>query len=164
MCPPRVLLLLTGVLMLCWPASARADQFNVRGVQLTTPNEGWGLQEQGPVSNLVHEKGGARIEVFKVRQVPAAEVKAFAKWLRELKTKHPAEMEVTKASAHEQHGLKGVMAEGTAKDDREKAVRLRILVLPVGDNAVVARAIIGEEDAANLQQEVEDILKTMKPK
>lgn len=164
MYPRRVLLLLTGVWMLCWTASARADLFIVRGVQLTTPDEGWGLQEQGPVSNLFHEKGGVRIEVFRVGEVPATEPKAFAKWLSALKTKHPANMEVTKASAHEQHGLKGVMAEGTAKDDGGKAVRLRIVVLPVGNNAVVARAIIREEDAEKLQKEVEEILKTMKPK
>lgn len=160
----RVLVLLAGVWVLCWTASARADRFIVRGVELTTPDEGWWLQEKGAVSDLVHENGGARIEVFRVKQVPAAETKAFAKWLRELKTTHPAEMEVTKAAEHEQHGLKGVMAEGTAKDADGKAVRLRILVLPMGNTAVVARAMIREEDAEELQKEVEEILGTMKPK
>ena len=162
--PRRVLPLLAGVVLLCWASSAWADLFIVRGVQLATPDEGWGLQEQGPVSNLVHEMGGARIEVFRVGQVPAAETKAFAKWLRELKTKHPAEMEIAKAAAHEQHGLKGVLAEGTAKDDEGNAVRLQIVVLPVGANAVVARTILREEDAEKLQKEMEEILKSMKPK
>ena len=162
--PRRVLLLLTAVWVLCWTASARADRFIVRGVELTTPDEGWGLQEKGAVSDLADENGGARIEVFRVKQVPAAETKAFAKWLRELKTTHPAEMEVTKAAEHEQHGLKGVMAEGTAKDAEGKAVRLRMVVLPVGDKAVVARAIIREDDAEKLQKEVGEILGTMQPK
>src|SRR5687768_6069556 len=138
----RALLLLAGVWVFCWTPSARADRFIVRGVELTTPDEGWGLREKGAISDLVHENGGARVELFRVKQVPAAETKAFAKWLRELKTTHPAEMEVTKAAEHEQHGLTGVMAEGTAKDVEGKALRLRIVVLPVGYNAVVARAII----------------------
>jgi hypothetical protein len=133
-------------------------------VQLTTPDEGWGLHEKGAVSDLVHENAEARIELFRVKQVPAAETEAFAKWLRELKTEHPADMEVTKAAEHEQHGLKGVMAEGTAKDAEGNAVRLRIVVLPVGDKAVVARAIIPEADAEKFQKEVEEILATMKPK
>ena len=159
----RVLLVLTCACVLCWTASARADRFIIRGVELTTPDEGWGLQERGAVSDLVAEDGEARIEVFRVTQVPAAETEAFAKWLRELKTTHPAEMEVTKAAEHEQNGLKGVMAEGTTKDAEGKALRLRIVVLPVGDQAVVARAVVPEEDAEKLQKEVEEILGTMKP-
>ena len=164
MCPRRALLSLTVVLMLCWIGSVRADRITVQGVELTTPDEGWNLQMRGAICNLVHETKGAVIELFRVGQVPAAETESFAKWLRGLKTKHPAGMEITKAWAHEQHGLTGVMAEGTAKGDGGKPVRLRIVVLPAEGNAVLARAIIHEENAETLQKEAEEILETMKPK
>jgi hypothetical protein len=134
-------------------------------VGLTTPDVGWALWEKGAVTNLTNEDGGARIEVFSVKQVlPAAEAKAFAKWLRALKTTHPAGMEVTKAAAHERHGLTGVIAEGTAEDADGKAVRLRIVVLSVGGKAVVARAIIREEGAEKVQKDVEVILGTIRAK
>lgn len=166
----RVLLLLTMLCMLCWTANAHADWFPVGGVELNIPDggNGWGLRGgrlgSGTYSSFLHGNGASRIDVFRVEQVPPAETQAFAKWWRELKAPLPtAEVAITNAAEYTQRGVKGVKAEGTAKDDTGKALRLRIIVLPLEDGAVVGRAVLREDDAEKVKQEMEEVLKSMGP-
>lgn len=170
MCLRRVVLLLVGAAMLCWTASAHADWFVIAGVELNLPDggNGWGLRggassSSGTFSSLLHGNGESRIDIFRADQVPPADAQAFAKWFRELKAPLTTEMEITEAAEHEQRGVRGVMAEGTARTNDGKALRLRIIVLPVEDGAVVGRAVIREDDAAKVKQEIEELLKSMGP-
>jgi hypothetical protein len=150
--------------MLCWIASACADGIVINGVQVGPPaegGEGW-LMKGGPTaSTLSNVNGRSRIEIQRVEQVPPAETQAFAKWLRELKTTQPAEMEITKAAELEQRGLKGVMAEGTAKAEDGKPLRLRIMVFPTADKAAMLTAIIREDDTEKLKQQFDELLKSV---
>src|SRR5262245_59927442 len=69
-------------LALFLPVSVRADdRFIIAGAELTTP-EGWALQEQGELSILLHESGGARLEVASLQRIPTADPKAIADVLR----------------------------------------------------------------------------------
>jgi hypothetical protein len=145
--------------MLCWTANAHADWAVIGGVELNAP-AGW-LARPGSVTKISKLNAKSYIELFRVEQMPAAETQAFSKWLRELKMPHPADMEITKAAELEQRGVKAVMAEGTAKSDDGKALRLRIIVLPKENGAVVVRASIREDDAEKLKQEFEEVLKTV---
>ena len=121
-------LLLTSCAVLCLgAASASADDlFIVNGAELTTP-EGWGLYEQGEVSVLFREEGRARVEVVRVRRLPAADAKAIAELLKG--RKGIADVQVAKAAVWEHNGLKGTQADATAKDG-DAAVRIRLAALP----------------------------------
>jgi hypothetical protein len=159
MTPQRWMLAIAAfVLFSLLPSSVQADVVSVAGAQLTTPDDGWGVQQRGEATILLREKGAARLEVVRIARVPAADPKAIA----ELLPKNVAEAKLTTAAALEQHGAKGVRAEGTAKDG-EDVVRVRVVALPVGDGAVMVTALVGQKEEDPLQKEVEGILSSFRP-
>src|SRR6187397_3118152 len=67
----RVVLLLTGLAMLSWTASAHAGRFIYGEVEVTTPNDtGWMLQQNGTYEDMVSEKGGSHIETHDLEKLP----------------------------------------------------------------------------------------------
>lgn len=146
-------------LVLAHRASAY-DLIFIAGGQLTTPDDGWAVHEQGEVTALVRENSAVRVEVARLARVPDPTAKAVADALRAKKT--TAEVLITTAAPLDQHGLKGVSAEGTAIDGQTRW-RVRVAALPVGDHAVVATAFVGEKEGKPLQDEVESILKSLRP-
>jgi len=146
-------------LVLFQPANARADtQVVLAGAQLTMPG-GWALHKQGEVTALLPPKTGAHLEVVHLPGIPAADPKAFAELLRA--RKGTEEVDVAKAAALEQHGVKGVAAEGTAKD-RGVPVRVRVVAVPGGDHAVLVTAFINKDAGEQLQKEVASILQSVR--
>jgi hypothetical protein len=147
-------------LSLLLPARVHADDLLViADAQLRAP-EGWGLLEQGELTTLFREGGGARIEVVRLARVPDADPRAIAESLRA--RKGIAEVDVTVAAALEQHGLKGTRAEGTARD-QGVPVRIRVVALPAGPRAIMAIALVGPKAAEQVQKDVDGILGSLRP-
>ena len=143
-------------LMLVVPA-LRADTFLFAGAQLELP-EGWTVRT-GKLATLLPPMKGAFLEVYDFSAVPPADVKVITE--RMTPRKNTTDVQVTKAEALEQNGLKGIQAEGKAKIN-DLPVRFRIVSLPMGKRAVLVVSFVSDPEVDKFAKDIDGILKSVR--
>ena len=152
--------LLTASLLTLWLFShALADDTHfIRGAQITTP-EKWVSREAKNLTTFTSGSKGAFIEVYSFSKVP----ESTPEKIRSLVAgrKNTLDVEVTSVKAHEQHGLTGIKALGTARI-HSTAVQFELVSLPVSNRAVFAIAFVDAKQSKTHEKDITSILNSIK--